>query len=259
MGDLKKTFDDVIANKVRAFPEKARVIERARKDGRLLAVRGSMDYVEKVLPYCYAAEKIVVDPGSKPPELSGFDAIFIGCPGELNLHDWKRPLIMFVKDGGVLLTTDWCLENVIQKLFPKTIRKQGIIGGTFPLRVRNAGHALLEGISDIQDRLWIIEGMSHRIDIVDLKTVEVLLDAPKMGEPAAVLVAFPAGKGLVVHAISHFHLQGSDESGEYFSAYILTNVIDEAIRRKRPELHPSRIRLIKSDTTERPLRIRILK
>jgi len=259
MSDLKKTFDEVIANKVRAFPEKARVIERARKDGRLLAVRGSMDYVEKVLPYCYAAEKTVVDPEGKPPELSGFDVIFIGCPGKLHLEHWKQPLLTFVTDGGVLLTTDWCLKNVIQKLFPQTIRKQGSIGGKFPLRMRNAGHPLLEGIADIQDRLWIIEGMSYRIGIVDLKSVEVLLDAPEMGEPAAVLVAFPVGKGLVVHAISHFHLQGSDASGEYFSAYILTNVIDEAIRRKRPELHPSRIKLIKSDVTDRPLRIRILK
>lgn len=259
MSDLKKTFDDVIANKVRAFPEKARVIERARKDGRLLAVRGSMDYIEKVLPYCYAAEKTLVDPGSEPPELSGFDAIFIGCPGKLNLAHWKQPLMTFVIDGGVLLTTDWCLQNVIQKLFPKTIRKQGTIGGKFPLHVRNDKHPLLEGIADIQDRQWIIEAISHRIGIVDEQSVEVLLDAPKMGEPAAVLVAFPVGKGLVVHAISHFHLQGSDASGEYFSAYILTNVIDEAIRRKRPELHPSRIRLIKSDSPERPLRIRILK
>jgi hypothetical protein len=258
MNDLKKVFDDVIANKIRAFPEKTRVIEQARKDGRLLAVRGGMDYVEKVLPHCYAAEKKVVDPAAKPPDIREFDVVFIGCPGHLNLTDWKEKLTEFVVDGGVLLTTDWCLENVVQKVFPQRIKWQGTAGGKYPLRVVTPAHPLLEGIGDIQDHLWVIEAGSYKIGVVDHKNVEVLLDAPKIGKPAAVLVAFPVGKGLVVHAISHFHLQGSDESGEYFSAYILTNVIDEAIRRKRPELMPARIRIVRSDDIPRPPRIRLL-
>src|SRR5947209_1820686 len=72
------------------------------------------------------------------------------------------------------------------------------------------------------------------------------------------LVAFDFGKGMVVHVISHFHLQGSEERGEYISAYILTNVIDEAIRRRHPEQAAPRIRLIESGPAARPARIRIL-
>ena len=88
------------------------------------------------------------------------------------------------------------------------------------------------------------EGSSHRIGILDEKRVQLILDAPKMKDPSAVLVSFAVGKGLVVHAISHFHLQGSAKTGEYVSAYILTNVIDEAMRRRHPGLVASKIRVI---------------
>src|SRR5947209_1820684 len=83
MSDLKDIFEKVISDKVRTIPEKARVIERARKDGRLLAVRGSMDYVERVLPYCYVGQKELLDAHRPPPRLDEFDAIFVGCPGKL--------------------------------------------------------------------------------------------------------------------------------------------------------------------------------
>lgn len=256
MDKLKSTFDRVIADKVRAFPEKARVIEKAKKDGRLLAIRGSMDYVEKVLPFCYAAEKVVLNPSDSPPDLNGFDAIFVGCPGRLQLKHWEAPLQMFVDRGGVLLTTDWSVKHVIEKIFPGTIRKRGTAAGTFPLRVRNPKHPLLEGIN-CENTPWVVEPASHRIGIVGSGKVDVILDAPAMGEPANVLVSFPFGKGLVVHAISHFHLQGSDKTG-YVSAYLLTNVIDEAVQRNHVGLSASRIRIVEPAKSPVPKRIRIL-
>ena len=60
-----------------------------------------------------------------------------------------------------------------------------------------------------------------------------------MKKPSAVLVTFPFGEGTVVHAISHFHLQGGSQKGKYVSAFILTNVIEEAINQR----HASRVRL----------------
>jgi hypothetical protein len=258
MAEIGKVFEKVIADKIRTIPGKARVIETAREKGRLLAVRGSMDYVQKVLPYCYAAEKVLIDSHEAPPDLRGFDALFIGCPGSIKLQKWEDPLMTFLHEGGVLLTTDWCLKNVVQKLFPQTVRKKGTAQGRFPLRVLMPEHPLLAGISDCAGTPWVVEGWSHRILVQDPQRVQVILDAPGMGDPSAVMVAFEVGKGVVVHAISHFHLQGSDKSGEYVSAYILTNVIDEAMRRRHPEPAPPRIRVLKSDEPKLPLRIRIL-
>ena len=70
MADLKKVFEKVIADKIRTIPDKARIIETASKDGSLLAVRGSMDYVEKVLPHCYAAKKELLSAKNSPPDSS---------------------------------------------------------------------------------------------------------------------------------------------------------------------------------------------
>ncbi|MFL6211945.1 MAG: hypothetical protein ACJ74W_24070 [Pyrinomonadaceae bacterium] len=258
MSDLEKVFDQVIEDKIRAVPGKAKVIETARGKGRLLAVRGNYDYVEKVLPYCYAAQKVLVSPGDIPANLNDFDVIFVGCPGKVNVKAWGTVLHSFLDAGGVLLTTDWCLEHLIEKLFPQSLKVAGSAQGTFPLRVRQRAHPLLEGISNCDGTPWVVETASHRIGIVDPKHVEVILDAPAMGEPAAVLVAFNVGKGMVVHAISHFHLQGSDKSGEYISAYILTNVIDEAIRRRYLGDTGARIRVVEAQEKTRPLRIKVL-
>jgi len=256
MAELHQVFGKVVDDKIRAFPDKAKIIKTAKERGRLLAVRGSMDYVENVLPHCYAAEKLLIDPNSPPENLTDFDVVFIGCPGELNLQEWQSPLLTILNEGGVLLTTDWCLGNVVQKLFPETICKKGTAHGEFPLRVRQPDHLLLQGIANCEGTPWVVETSSHRIHVLDPKQVQVLLDAPSMGGDSAVLVAFEVGRGLVVHAISHFHLQGSEESGEYVSAYILTNVIDEAMRRRYPEPHSPRVHVIEPN---KKLRIRIIK
>lgn len=264
MKDASKLFEKVLADKVRAIPEKARLIETARKKGRLLAVRGGMDYVEQVVPHVHAAEKVVVEANKRPADISGFDVIFVGCPGRLNLADWGDPINAFLAGGGVLMTTDWCLKNIIQRLFPNTVKKRGIAQGTFPLRVVRPGHPLVEGVPNCEGTPWVVEGWSHRIEVLDARRVEVVLDAPDMSGPnQAVLVNFNVGKGLVVHAISHFHLQGSEKSGEYVSAYILTNVIDEAMRRRHPST-PKGIRVLDDPFKSKaqgqtPPRIRVLK
>jgi hypothetical protein len=259
MSDLKQIFDQVIQDKIRNIPGKAKIIETAKQSGRLLAVRGAYDYVERVVPHCYAGDKKIIDATTSAPSFQEVDAIFVGCPGKLSLTHWQKPLLGFLDRGGVLLTTDWCLGNFVEKLFPNMVRRKGSASGTFPLRVLQPKHPLLSGIPDCGGTSWVVEAASHKIEIVDPKRVATILDAPNMGEPSAVLVAFEVGNGLVVHAISHFHLQGSDKAGEYVSAYILTNVIDEAIRRRYPDADvSSRVRVTDRDQSPPPLRIKVL-
>ena len=158
MANLKHIFDEVIEDKIRTIPGKADLIKTARDRGRLLAVRGTYDYVEQVVPHCYAAEKKIIQPGPSPPNLADYDVVFVGCPGSLTGGNWRKPLTAFVEAGGVLLTTDWCLENLIEKTFPKTIAKRGTAQGTFPLRVRMPGHPLLEGIPKCSGTPWVVKG-----------------------------------------------------------------------------------------------------
>jgi hypothetical protein len=257
MSKLGEVFGRVVQNKIRAIPGKAKVIETARQRGRLLAVKGKYDYVEKILPHCYAAEKVLIDHSAALPSLHGFDVIFVRCPGRVNVEAWAKVVPQFLESGGVLLTTDWCLQNLVLKLFPTTVSVDGTAKGTFALRVRRPAHPLLEGIERC-DGTRIVESSSYRIGVLDPKQVEIALDAPEMGEPSGVLVAFNVGKGLVVHAISHVYLQGSDSNGEYISAYILTNVIDEAMRRRYLEETIGRVRPISEKEKARPLHIKVL-
>lgn len=258
MSDTGKLFDQVLKDKVRTIPDKARLIETAQKKGRLLAVRGSMDYIEQVVPHVHASEKLVINAYERPNNLADFDVVLVGCPGELNLADWGAPIEAFLASGGVLMTTDWCLKSIVQRLFPNTVRKKGTAQGKFPLHVLRPNHPLIEGIPNCEGTPWVVEGWSHRIEVLNPKRVEVVLDAPGMGKNSAILINFNVGKGLVVHAISHFHLQGSEKSGEYVSAYILTNVIDEAMRRRHPS-PPQTIRVLNNKQESKPLRIRIVK
>lgn len=252
MDNLKKVFDKVVQDKIRTIPGKAKTIETAKSKGRILAVKGSYDYVERVLPYCYAAEKVVIGRHDPVPDCERFDVLFVGCPGKLSLKHWQPAITAFLAGGGVLLTTDWCLNNLTAKLFPAMIRREGDASGTYSLHVVTPSHPVVAGIPKCEGTPWVVEAASHRIRILDQKNVTTILEAPSMGEPSAVLVAFDVGPGLVVHAISHFHLQGSAESGEYVSAFILTNVIDEAVRRRHS--HPPRIRVAPS----KGLRIKVL-
>ena len=233
MNRIARTFDEVERNKSRMIPGKAQLIQDAKSSGRLLAVRGEYDYVEKVTPHCYARVKDLIDPDVSPPDLSGYHVLFVGCPGRISVAEWRQPIHRFLHAGGVMLTTDWCLGNLVEQVFPGTIRAAGVASGKFPLRVRDRGNPLLEGLVDLTGTKWVVEVASERIEIVDSSRVSVVLDAPRMGTPSAVLITCPIGSGLLVHAISHFCLQGADRKGEYVSAYILTNVIDEAMRRRR--------------------------
>src|SRR5437879_3997751 len=108
MSDLENVFAKVLRDKVATMPEKAELLDAVQSRGRILAVRGSYDYVEQVLPFCPAAHKQAIDPCEVPPDLDGFDVLFVGCPGDLPLDRWRGPLHQFLHGGGVLLTTDWC-------------------------------------------------------------------------------------------------------------------------------------------------------
>jgi hypothetical protein len=265
MSSLKDVFDSVVADKVRTIPDKARVIETARSKGRILALRGVYDYLDQVLPHCYAAEKQLLepDPHQPPSDLERFDVVMVGCPATLAIESWGPPLARLLAAGGLLVTTDWGLHNLVQLVFPGTIARQGSAEGSFALRVRNPASPLLQGIEGCAGTPWVVEAGSDRIGILDPKRVEVVLDAPEMGEPSPVLVTFPVGRGLVVHAISHFHLQGSAESGVYISAYLLTNIVDEAVRRRHLEPPERRVKIRSVPATGKapapPGRVRILK
>lgn len=274
MSDASKVFADVLRNKVREYPTKAHDVAIARRFGRILGVKGT-DYLDQVLPSCPAQKAIILDREGGPPTLGEFDVVLVGCPGIFDRADtWRKAIRNYVERGGHLVTTDWCLQNLIEDTFPATIRRSGTASGSYPIRICEKDHPYLQGISDAGGTSWEVEVASHPIEILDHKRVVTLLDAPGMGKHPAVMVNFACGAGQVTHAISHFHLQGGGDRGKYVSAYIVTNIIEEAVAKRvtsprgsvrgvaaanspatppaPPHLRPPRLRL----TNPKPTRIR---
>lgn len=233
MSDAPKIFQTVLSDKVREYPGKARDVDRAKVHGRLLGVQGDMDYLNQVLTHCPGKLHTILNPSDDPPALKNYDVVLVGCPGKFsNPTRWLPAIQQFVQNGGHLVTTDWCLRNLIQKAFPDTILEEGRASGSFPIVVCDRNHPFLLGMTEAGGVKWEVEVASHRIRILDPKRVRTLLEAPEMGKHPAILVTFSSGAGQVTHAISHFHLQGGTDRGKYVSAYILTNIIEDAVAKR---------------------------
>ena len=90
----------------------------------------------------------------------------------------------FVSRGGLLLTTDWALSNVIEAGFPGTIRK-----GPKESHDDVVGVIPVEGCTDEVTQcfggeesapVWWLETSSYMVEIVDPEVVEVLVYSDEM-------------------------------------------------------------------------------
>lgn len=242
MGDVdySKLFARLEQDKL-AMPNKKEIIDTLKKKGRLLGVKGSMDYIQEVVPHCYASEKALVSADGPVPPLGEYTAVLVGCPGDLN-SKWRSALKTFVANGGFLITTDWALA-LLHDIFPGYISYGGTASGDKSIKFCDLGHPFLEGIKGKGLGVWHVETASHTVMVDAPKAVKVLLSAKDL-DPDPVMVTFPYEKGTVVHFISHFHLQKSDNDTRYVCAFILTNIIEEATRQKYHLPVSGRVRLI---------------
>jgi hypothetical protein len=181
----------------------------------ILVVSGSYDHVEWVLKEIGTPFGTVSPDALSRRGLAGIRAVLVNCPGMLP-EDGVRMLGDFVRDGGFLFTTDWAVLHVLERAFPKTIRytrrptKDDVVG----IEVLRPEHLFLKHVLTANDRhLWWLESQSYPIEILDRRRVDVLIESEEMKRKygaAPIAVTFPAGKGRVVHIVSHFYLQRSE-------------------------------------------------
>ena len=120
--DYSKVFAALELEKT-VSPGKKQIIDTLKERGALLAVKGSWDYLEDVVPYCYAAEKLLLDPEEPMPDLEKYAAILLGCPGRIEEKS-EQAIKNYVERGGYLVTTDWALRTV-EGVFPGYISESG--------------------------------------------------------------------------------------------------------------------------------------
>lgn len=252
----KDLYSEVKKRKMEALNKKD-VVKAVEKHGKILAVEGRFEKPKKVIQHMYASEKKVIKPNDiLKYDLNKFDIVLIGCPGD----QIPSPALPKIRDyvtlsGGWLITTDWAIRTIVEKIFPGFIKWNGRKTADAVVAcqiLEPLNHPFLEGvIGEISQNKWQkhtkntkkdefrwwLENRSFPITILNHQEVKVLIASweiqSKWGE-SPVLCYFDYGKtgGRVIHLISHIHLQKGGAKGKFASALILTNILDEKISLK---------------------------
>lgn len=143
--------------------------------------------------------------------LAATKIVVVNCEGHLPPEAITR-LRTFVGMGGSLLTTDWALQNVVEKAFPHTIRWfKGYYTDSTRSHIVDAvvvgeDPELLKGVPPIGH--WQLVKKSQIVRIVKAENVSVLARTRMMSEDPAGLgilaVTFTYGAGRVLHLVGHF-------------------------------------------------------
>jgi len=251
----KDLYSEVKKRKMEALDKKD-IVQAVEKHGKILAVNGRYEKPKKVIEHMYAAlTKVINAKDVIKEDLSQYDVVLIGCPGNALPHASHPKIRDFVLNGGWLMTTDWAIRSIIENIFPGFIRwnRAKTADAVVACQILEPDHPFLEGVlSEIQQSKWQkqsakntkkhefrwwLETKSFPIQVIKHQAVRVLIGSweiqSKWGE-SPVFVEFDYGKmgGRVIHMISHTHLQKGGAKGKYASALILTNILDEKVSQK---------------------------
>lgn len=193
-------------------PEEAALLKSVQgKD--IVVVAGEMDHIESVLRATGVPFTLIQPSQVADFKLKANMAVMVNCPGTMPDAGVQR-IARFVRAGGLLYTTDWALQSVIEKAFPGTIAANGEMTASevVPVSIDKSSDNLMSSVllRKASQPQWWLEGGSFPIKILDPKKVEVLASSPQMAKSygaGPVVVRFRWEDGEVVHVVSHFYRQ----------------------------------------------------
>ena len=218
----------------------ARLLRR-RPSTETLVVPGTYDRVEDVLDLFEIPYTVVKMRELRTLDLKNARTIFVNCSNEAFPDDVAAIVGKFVHGGGYLFSTDWALENVVEKAFPRTIRPIRVRGnqirGTPEMVIKVSAklkrHFFLRGTGlEKEDAQWWLEDSSYPVRIVRPELVEVLVDSAELRKrygSGAVAVTFRWGQGRVVHVMGHYFQKEGNLRGTYAMQKIITNFLVASI------------------------------
>lgn len=177
-----------------------------------IVVKGQHDHIEQIfqaldLRYEPATLDTLsnVNPAPERP-------IFINCSSSEPNRKTITLLNEHAHNGGIVITTDWCLHHIVEKAFPDYIRwtktKTCSSDESFPVEF------ILDDLKEKHHDLtpsWFVENSSYPLEILKGDEVKVLFQSLEFGKKykcnSALAVGFPVGKGGVIHYVSHLYAQ----------------------------------------------------
>jgi len=206
----EKAAADLLHKKLQSESPQDAALLGAVKGKDIVVVAGSMDHIETVLAAARIQYTLIQPNEVATHELRNGQIVMVNCPGVMPDAGVQR-IQKFVRAGGLLYTTDWALQNVVQKAFPKTIAHTGGSSGNevVPVIVDKASDNLMSKmlLSNTGQPQWWLEGGSYPIRVLDPKRVEVLAHSDVMQQrygAGAVVARFRWEDGEVIHVVSHF-------------------------------------------------------
>jgi hypothetical protein len=190
-------------------------ILRKVKESSIIIVAGAYDKIELVLNLIHIPYILIEPHEVSQIELNPEQILIINCPGNVN-EDALPKIKEFVNRGGFLFTTDWALQNILEKIFPRYLKynQRPTADDCVRVEVLDKTNKFLEGLfNDEADPIWWLESSSYPIQILDKTRIKLLIVSKEMQEKYGenpIVITFDYGDGTVLHMTSHYYLQRAE-------------------------------------------------
>lgn len=180
--------------------------------GSLIEVKGRWDDAGRTLRALGIPYQRVGGGDLKDMPLDGVKVVVVDCAGNVPKESFQR-IRDFVSRGGYLLTTDWALDNLVEKAFPGYIeydRKKNS-DPIYDAYVVNPEPVLFANA--VTNAHWKMDEASHLMRVLKPGSVRVLarsrqLEREDPGGQGVLAVTFSFGRGHVMHMVGHFDNNG---------------------------------------------------
>ncbi|MFX0103212.1 MAG: hypothetical protein ACFFCS_26845 [Candidatus Hodarchaeota archaeon] len=185
-------------------------------DNEIIIIRGTYDRIEDVFDILKIPYGLMEDYQFEGVNIRPTQTLIINCPGDGFSKKSLEKIKDFVKEGGFLLTTDWVLKNVLEKIFPDHVKfnEQSTRDDVVKVEIVDKSSPYLKGMFEKDaEPLWWLESTSYPIKILRPNDVKVLIQSREMkkkyGE-SPIVITFNYEKGTVLHMTSHYYLQRTE-------------------------------------------------
>lgn len=202
--------------------------------GAVLEIKGRWDKAGQIMSAMGVPFRTIGGRELRETPLDGVKVLVINCEGKLPL-DTAEKIRQWVIKGGYLITTDWALENLVQRAFPGMIAFNGSKtgGDVVDAVIVDRDPVLFEGVP-VQRASWKLDEASQMVRVLRPDVVKVLAHSWRLadddpnrnttGNPnqwGVLACEFPYGRGRVLHLVGHYDYN----SPLGFRRYVLQDAI----------------------------------
>lgn len=178
----------------------------------IIVVSGSWDHVEEVLKDLKLKHQVISPSELTKIRLNPRQILLLNCGSQVGGKN-AEVLLWFVATGGYLMSTDWVIQDTLERIWPQYLQgyKKDATNDDVVVTEPCSGDRLMQDVyaAHARTKIWL-EITSFGVQVNNPYGVTVLVDSLEMMQKYsldAACVAFPFGHGKIFHSMSHFYLQ----------------------------------------------------